>query len=454
MSRSYWTGLLALAAQLRGAFSYPANISEGQLVTRDDGDFIFAALGDSWAWGLVCALERVRWQRRQLLALQVRLVHRCREPWFRLAARWQKAKLEFKACSGSRTDNVMEQMVKTTRPKVTLMEISGNNADFYPMTDSCIFHSDRDKDYGTFFEDDDPDNPTGECWREIKLVRGRLESNDIKNKIVNVIHAWRGHPANMGNDASLFLFGYPWFFGDTKDCDNWSFSVFYEPEDKRQKLVQGLRTEFNKLIDEMNRNIREAVEMFQDSKIQYIDINTAFHMHRFCEPGSTWSDQLNWNNNVWIWNSPGRWWITIKKENDEKMYDMLAQDAEMPPWDEVEKMLAHPDGEAKQVGDIISRTYRDPDDSSHSMMWGGSLKDFKALGGSGSGGGNSVARTLHPTQSGHEFMGLTIVERLKQDFKGGVTQQPWGPINCPTAVLAPEPALRRFVLSSVIVSKL
>ncbi|KAF1949770.1 hypothetical protein CC80DRAFT_252726 [Byssothecium circinans] len=155
----------------------------------------------------------------------------------------------------------------------------------------------------------------------------------------------------------------------------------------------------------MNRNIREAVEVFQDSKIQYIDINTAFDKHRFCEPGSTKGDQFNWNNNVWIWSSPGIWWITIKKGNDEKMYDMLAENAEMPPWDEVEKMLDHPDGEANQVGDIISRTYRDPGDPSHSMMWGGSLKDFEAVGSSGSGSGGGcgiVARTLHPTKSGHE----------------------------------------------------
>lgn len=166
----------------------------------------------------------------------------------------RKAKLEFVACSGSRTDNVMDQMDKTTRPKVTLMEIGGNNADFYPMADSCLFHSDWNKDYGTFFEDDNPDNPTGECWREIKLVRGRLDSNDIKNNIVNVIHKWRGHPANMGNDASLFLFGYPWFFGDNKECDNWTFNVFYANGDKRQNVVQGMRTQFNQLVRTLLQN--------------------------------------------------------------------------------------------------------------------------------------------------------------------------------------------------------
>ncbi|KAF1949771.1 hypothetical protein CC80DRAFT_510256 [Byssothecium circinans] len=180
----------SLAATLRGAFSYPANISEGQLVTRDDGDFIFAALGDSWASGVMYGVGNDYdnnkdncWRYKYAWST---VVEGHGSDWLPDS---KKAKLEFVACSGSRTDNVMEQMDKTTRPKVTLMEISGNNADFYPMADSCLFHSDRDKDYGTFFEDDNPDNPTGECWREIKLVRGRVESNDIKNKIVNVIHA-------------------------------------------------------------------------------------------------------------------------------------------------------------------------------------------------------------------------------------------------------------------------
>ncbi|ORY01740.1 SGNH hydrolase-type esterase domain-containing protein [Clohesyomyces aquaticus] len=430
MSRFYWTAFLGLAAQLRGALSYPTNILEGELVTRDDSDFIFAALGDSWASGVTwapwtdydgnkdgCLRYKYAWST---------VVEGKGSDWL---PNGKKAKLEFVACSGSRAENVMQQMDKTTRPKVTLMEIGGNNADFYPMADSCLFHSDKDKDYGTHFEDDNPDNPTGECRREINLVKGRVKSNDIKNKIVDVINGWRAHPANAGNDASLYLHGYPWFFADNKECDDWTFSVFYVNDTQKSKVVQGMRTEFNSLIDEMNRNIREATEVFQDSKIQYIDINPAFNNHRFCEPGSTKQDQFNWGDAVHIWNSPGKWWITIKKGNDEKMYDMLAENAEMPPWDEVEKMMNHPDGDVIQVADVISQKYRDPDDPNHSMMWGGSLNDFKALGGNS--GGGSVSRTLHPTQSGHEAMGIAIVERLKRDFGSGPTPQPWGPGNCP-----------------------
>ncbi|CAI6336866.1 unnamed protein product [Periconia digitata] len=429
MSRLYLTSLLALAVDLRGAFSYPTNTSEVSLLARDDGEFIFAALGDSWASGVTytpfnsydgnkdnCKRYSYAWST---------VVANHGSDWL---PDGKKAKLEFVACSGAKTENVMEQMDKTTRPKITLMEIGGNDADFYPLADSCLFHSHRDKNYGKRYEEDDAEHPGGECRREIKEVRGRVETDGIKKSIKGVINQWRYHPANAGNEASLYLHGYPWFFGDSEECNDWDFTVFYNSDPaKNQKLVHDLRTDFNKMIDQMNRNIREAVEEYQDPKIKYIDINPAFDQRRFCEPGASWWSQLNYNNGVWIWNNPARWIITIKNGNKERKYGKLF---ESPPQDEVEKMLAHPNEPVMlDDGDTISRTYSDPDDENHSMTLEGSLKDFQNF--RSGGGDGSVSRTLHPTQPGHEAMAKIIIERLKKDFKSGVTQQPWGSNNCP-----------------------
>lgn len=168
----------------------------------------------------------------------------------RLGEKWlgeKKAKLEFKACSGAQTDGMMDQMDQTTRPKVTLMEVGGNNANFYPMADACLFHSERGTDYGPHFDDDNPNDPKGKCWKEIHEVQTRIGNNKIREKIVGVINGWRGHRANMGNDASLYAHGYPWFFGDNKECDEYTFTVPYA-NDKTQMVTQGLREKMNSLV--------------------------------------------------------------------------------------------------------------------------------------------------------------------------------------------------------------
>lgn len=172
----------------------------------------------------------------------------------------KKAKLEFKACSGSTTDDMMDQMDQTTRPKVTLMEVGGNNANFYPMVDACLFHSDRGTDYGPHFDDDDPNDPKGKCWKEINLVQGRIESNEIREAYVGVIDDWRAHPHNAGNAASLYAHGYPWFFGDNKECDEYTFASIWA-NDKTQMVTQGLRAKMNSLVCIAGRCIAERKQL-------------------------------------------------------------------------------------------------------------------------------------------------------------------------------------------------
>ena len=91
----------------------------------------------------------------------------------------------------------------------------------------------------------------------------------------------------------------------------------------------------------MNHNIREAVEVFSDAK------NPAFNSHRFCEIGSTHGDNINRKGDkVWLWNQVLRWW-GIKKGDSVEFYDMLAENPEIPPWDEIEEVLEYP------VGDLV-----------------------------------------------------------------------------------------------------
>lgn len=159
----------------------------------------------------------------------------------------REPQFEFKACSGAHLEDMMGQMDQLTRPKVVLMEAGGNNADFYPMVDACLFHAAiPPKKYGTQYEDDDPNNPQGECRKEIGLVRSRLQGDGMKNKVADTIHAWRGHKAVVGNDASLFLLGYPWFFALAEQCDHWHFNVWWALQN--QNLVKHMREDFNEMV--------------------------------------------------------------------------------------------------------------------------------------------------------------------------------------------------------------
>jgi hypothetical protein len=141
---------------------------------------------------------------------------------------------------------MQDQMDQMTRPSIVFMEAGGNNADFYPMADACLFHADPTKKYGTKYEKDYNNPPDGECKKEIQLVRDRLQGNRMVDQIVQTIHTWRGHRSVMGGDASLFLLGYGRFFALDKACNDWNFGVLWDPDP--QNVVVGMRQDFNELV--------------------------------------------------------------------------------------------------------------------------------------------------------------------------------------------------------------
>ncbi|KAH9864340.1 hypothetical protein J1614_010274 [Plenodomus biglobosus] len=404
----------AIYSLISNSIAYPWPIAQE---SDAPAKFIFAAMGDSWGSG-------VSWSSGTQYDDNSDNCMRYKYAWSTVVNgsydRWtpktdQASQFEFHACSGARLEDMPRQMDKMTRPKLVLMEAGGNNADFYPMAEACLFRNDRDKDYGKFYEDDDPTNPEGRCRIEIGLVRDRLtnpppnpDERSMKDKVIDTINAWRAHPSVGDNEASLFVLGYPWFFGLDSACDDWTFSVVYAKD--KQKVVSAMRQDFNDLINMMNTAIREAVEGYNDDKIQYIDINPAFQGHRFCEPGHGRLAQFNWGDDVWLWNSPGRW-VTIKNGDDTATYDTI--DGTLPPADVVNALLDHPVDSPRQEDSCYVQTYQDPENSETTMEWKACTQDYVLA---GSNGGGSIARTLHPTQSGHAAMGDIIIQILEQYY--------------------------------------
>jgi hypothetical protein len=161
----------------------------------------------------------------------------------------QEVELQFKACSGSRLANMCEepyrqgiQMDLLDRPKVVLMEAGGNNADFYPIANDCIYHQDGPK---TPLYEDDPEGQ-GPCKSSLRNTRQRVGNGQLKDLYVHTIHRWRGHPAVVGNDASLYVLGYGRFFSDAEACNEWSFSWYAGAP--YQNLTMELRKDINDLV--------------------------------------------------------------------------------------------------------------------------------------------------------------------------------------------------------------
>jgi hypothetical protein len=154
------------------------------------------------------------------------------------------------------------QMDKLSKPKLVLMEVGGNNADFYPLADSCLFHATYGKKYRPNWEEEiDSKAPAqGECGREIGKVRDRLTGENMdkfQEDIRQTIHTWRGHRSAMGNDATLLVLGCAKFSTLDEVCDGWTFNIYWT--NKTQNVVSGMRKEINSLTSILTSETKPSV---------------------------------------------------------------------------------------------------------------------------------------------------------------------------------------------------
>lgn len=81
---------------------------------------------------------------------------------------------------------------------------------------------------------------------------------------------------------------------------------------------------------------------------------------------------------------------------------MAAVPAQVPPVEDVEKLIDHPEDKPREEGDNVILTFRNPENPDYSMEWKANPKDFAPP---GSNPGGTIARTLHPTEDSHRDMG-------------------------------------------------
>jgi hypothetical protein len=160
----------------------------------------------------------------------------------------------------------------------------------------------------------------------------------------------------------------------------------------------------------MNTAIRQAVDIYDDPKIRYIDMDPAFQGHRFCEPGHNRTSQFNWNTeNVHLWNSPAQWIVTITDENENTRTTYA--DHLSAPVEVVDKLIDYQEEEVKQGDDReYTLTFRNPEHPELFMEW------MQVIPLDSDDTGGLIARTLHPTQLGHKNIGNIVAQVLKMHY--------------------------------------
>ena len=163
------------------------------------------------------------------------------------------------ACGGQSTLTVLRgQVPQITDSQLVTLTVGGNEADFFAVLNECI-HQWR---------------PISSCDKEWRKSRSLIESTEFIDNYGKLV---KGAVQNLKPGARLFITGYARFFNDeTEQCSHITFSR----TDPNNLLTCAMRAKFNDLISKLNDVIKAAAETF-DAK--YIDIDSIFEGHRFCE---------------------------------------------------------------------------------------------------------------------------------------------------------------------------
>ncbi|KAK4227904.1 SGNH hydrolase-type esterase domain-containing protein [Podospora fimiseda] len=194
------------------------------------------------------------------------------------------------SCAGSKTFDLLttspDSQISAINTSVSTLSfatlsIGGNDLDFFALLNACVFRF-----YGPFTsetcffalknaEESIFSSSPSETKKEFEL-RIRLVLIEIFNKI-----RWEFNPGFF-----ITVTGYAAFFNEETDlCDGISFGVWKGPGTESLKLTKEIRKRMNKLVRGANSILKKVVEDVGRKKVIFVDYNSVFEGHRFCEAG-------------------------------------------------------------------------------------------------------------------------------------------------------------------------
>ncbi|KAK6065489.1 hypothetical protein SCUP515_11205 [Seiridium cupressi] len=299
--------VFALGLALPLGLASPRPVAQQARSTR--ARFTWGAIGDSWGSGVgYDILGRTDYDGNKDQCLRINHAYSVQVHQDQSWVPENKVQdFSFTACSGARLVNMgaepfngyIQMNEVGTQPDIVTMQAGGNDAGFYNVASSCIFH-DNLRDYGPVWP-----NPDGDCVKAIDAVRSFVNDRTRKFTSDTVADILDHDSVKINPNFRLYVIGYAHFFnvddGSTW-CNDQTFSLFWNTQAQPQKLLLGLRRSINDLVEILNQQIQRAVDDFKDRGVGYIDITKRFDGGRFCETNHTLLDQY-WGNNVMLWNA-------------------------------------------------------------------------------------------------------------------------------------------------------
>jgi hypothetical protein len=183
---------------------------------------------------------------------------------------------------------------------------------FPNIVEDCIYQPNQDRDYGPEYPD-----PEGECFKTLKHARELISSTWFSESLWDSVYAVLNEPRIRANPRfRLFIVSYTGLFNhDDPACNDWSFGIW---GGKQPKLTTRLRRDINHVIDLGRTTYDELINhiMF-NPKVRYIDVNSAFGGHRFCEPTEEGTIQAQ-NVNSYLWDLTWPGCLPLSSEVDDE----------------------------------------------------------------------------------------------------------------------------------------
>lgn len=193
--------------------------------------------------------------------------------------------MQWLSCTGAQTGDILSgtsplsqvDLLNTSLPlDFATLSVGGNDLGFFDVMNACIFR------FYAFY--------SGTCEAALAASDAAIASHAFEQRLAVILHEildkveWEKRPR-----FTITVTGYARFFNHaTPACDDMSLGVWYGGG---PKLSRDIRTRMNELVAATNAKLQRTVDAVNARfrgprpKVLFVDYDSLFEGHRFCEPG-------------------------------------------------------------------------------------------------------------------------------------------------------------------------
>lgn len=191
--------------------------------------------------------------------------------------------MQWLSCTGAQTKDILSgtalsqvDLLNASLPlDFATLSVGGNDLGFFDVMNACIFR------FYSFY--------SGTCEAALAASDAAIASDVFEQRLEVILQeildkvVWEKRPR-----FTITVTGYARFFNEiTPECDDMSLGVWYGGP----KLSQYIRTRMNELVVATNAKLQRTVDIVNNRfsgerpKVLFVNYDTLFEGHRFCEPG-------------------------------------------------------------------------------------------------------------------------------------------------------------------------